>query len=309
MQSKLDAYFGTKCLVPDNFCLDLENNKAMCQMKIGGNKILTKRIRVDRWDFQIEICSSTCANNVHKFDPKHSFNQNAVPFLKSLLQKSIRRGFLQHALFACYVLLELDPFVLFRRLCIIMIEDVTLHIGFTVLAWYMLAQQSPSQECVEWMLGLVKWLCETSNTIYFETYDGSNYPRPCLDDSLSWSLLFRKAYGGLKGDLDMLDKLVVMLNRGHIRGREDSISRIHPEVVACPGIWMYDAIDFHVHPLILHIGDFDSQEIKKMMWFNSSGVNRRKQTIPYRLEDWKSISWKVRNIQIEYFNTILKTML
>lgn len=303
MQSKLDSFFGTTRLYPSSFCLNLQHNKAICQS--GFHRLLTKRIRVDKFDFEIEIYSEQNDNIPYEFKQIHNFKINAVPFLKSLLQKAIRRGFSQHALFACYVLLELDPFVLFRRLCIIMIEDVHIHIGFTVLVWYMLVQQAPSQECVEWILGLVQWLCETNHTIHFEPTIKC-YPRPDIQDSLAWSLIFRKAYGGLKGDLDMIDNILSMLNQNLIKESNDLIKKINPDDIKPPEIWMFEAIDFHVHPLILHIGDFESEEIRKMMWRNSSSINKRREIVPYRLEDWKKIAWKVRKIQVKYFEALIE---
>lgn len=67
-----------------------------------------------------------------------------IPVHKSNLQKAIRRGKREAALFSAWSMLHLDRMELLRRLPIIMVEDVTLFDRFPVLVWLMMATASPS---------------------------------------------------------------------------------------------------------------------------------------------------------------------
>ena len=308
MQSRLDSFIkkNTPCLVPRYLCLDVNNDRARFDERMDSCKFAgTARIRVAAYDFQLDLLTNDLSSP-HQFFLKHGFKKEAVPFLKSMLQKAIRRGLLSSAWFACYVLLELDPMTLFRRLCIIMIEDVSLHVGFTVLTWHLLAKASPTDCCVFWTLGLIQALCEETRTISFDDVPcAHSKDSPLVEDALTWCLIIRKAYGGLSGDLVMIDKVIEMLKHGRIAALDSQVQRLDPrQIVQYPKIWMYEAIDFHVLPLVLSINDYPADEIRKMIWLNSSSINFRKLNTPYRIEAWKRIVWKIRKLQTRYFDSI-----
>ena len=65
-----------------------------------------------------------------------------VPYLKSHLQKCIRKQNDILAVSTCYHLLKLNLQELLRRLPIIMLEDTTLHESFSTLIWLMIVISS-----------------------------------------------------------------------------------------------------------------------------------------------------------------------
>lgn len=302
-----------KCKESENppffFCLNESSSDTHLSQEEKGAFVTRQKIIIDKNHITLSLSSSD-QSDVHTFSSHHSFCKSAVPFLKSLLQKSIRRKLTNHAIFACYALLELDHIVLFRRLCIIMIEDVVLHEGFSTLVWHMIAKQPPTDLCVRWTLGLVKYLCEESKFIDHPIKNDARYTYTKSEiqslprDAVVWSLLFRRAYGGLRGDINMIDSVVQRLINGNLGIEKQPIFPFDHKSVTKPVEWMYEAIDFHVHPLILHLKEYPEAELRKMMWCNSSGVNLRKKILTYRLEDWKKIAHKIRRLQIDYFEKL-----
>jgi hypothetical protein len=98
-------------------------------------------------------------------------NCRNIPYLKSHLQKSIRKGNAKLAVATARDLLAIDVLQVVRRLAIIMVEDVDLHPSFNVLMWWtiVLSKQSPVLRACDvppclpdWLLGVVHLLCNCS---------------------------------------------------------------------------------------------------------------------------------------------------
>ena len=99
----------------------------------------------------------------------------SIPYLKSHLQKCVRKGLARQAVATTKQLLKLSVVECVRRLAVIMVEDVALHPqAMGVLLWWtvVLAHrlkgrgQGATLRCVdvplwlcEWLLGLVHVLC------------------------------------------------------------------------------------------------------------------------------------------------------
>lgn len=102
----------------------------------------------------------------------------SVPFLKSHLQKCVRKGNAPLAVATAKLLMQRDMVQLVRRLAIIMVEDTDVHPSFNVLTWWTVylshlvavRKQNGSDERLtvhdvpmdlcEWLLGVVHVLCE-----------------------------------------------------------------------------------------------------------------------------------------------------
>lgn len=71
---------------------------------------------------------------------------------------------------------------------------------------------------------------------------------------------------------------------------------------------LYEAIDFHIYPKIIkNISEtffFNIEEIKNMMWTNSSSNNFRKPPHSYLPEKWSQMHRLVKQLQISYLNSI-----
>ena len=110
----------------------------------------------------------------------------------------------------------------------------------------------------------------------------------------------------MTGDIAMLNTIVSQMCSGAICIREDSLC-IHKVVtLTAPSEWMYDAVDFHIHPILLKHSTISTEEMKKLMWVNSSGANYRKTCVSYRKDVWERLlSTTIRTQQIRYLNGLL----
>ena len=120
--------------------------------------------------------------------PHVSHNAHTIPFLKSHLQKCVRKGTAGLAVQTCKELLQLDVLQVVRRLSIIMVEDVDLHPSFNVLLWWTIVLSKDSAQrkqnglskhikacdvprcLIEWLLGLSHLLCEYKHRRYFDLH-------------------------------------------------------------------------------------------------------------------------------------------
>lgn len=223
---------------------------------------------------------------------------------------------MEYALHACMELFRLDSMTVYRRLPIIMIEDVCLHSGFSVLVWHMMANIAPSLYMIEWTLGLVKFLCTCSETWSYTRCD--TIPMTIPKDVLVWCILYRIEYGGMSGDLGMMRYLVTEICNGGIacggnvckeavlRSTIRSVALLE---VVVPAVPLYDAIDFHMMPGVVNmIGDVAPATVKHLMWEYSSSTNYRKLKgcNDEEMQKWhKLLSCGIRNAQMKYYANLL----
>tara|TARA_B100000945_G_scaffold43039_1_gene29237 strand:- start:728 stop:1672 length:945 start_codon:yes stop_codon:yes gene_type:complete len=291
-------------IVPDNFCLVWEHDSPKITFNKELDTILVKNVNIRFNNANFEVSLYANKNDILPH-PKEStkFKHDAIPFFKSLLQKAIRRGFRNSAVFACHTLIQLDPITLYRRLPIIMIEDVKIHKGFSILVWYMLANIPPSKKFITYVLGLVDLLCKENTFMNYEHI--TELPKNIPHNSLIWSIIFRIEYGGMKGDINMMKYIIQILSEDENQIWDANVKLYEEEIIE-PFVWMYEAIDFHIYPKLLcfNFNNNDSSEVKKMCWYNSSSINFRKSNTPYRLEEWKKIAPEIRKLQIQYFNKL-----
>lgn len=248
-----------------------------------------------------------------------------VPLLKSNLQKAIRRMDTEAALTTALMLLELDPVELIRRLPIIYIEDVCLIDSLPVLIWLMMVDKEYKlTNNDKWnILSIVRNLCEVEqfypNIIKENKEFNFNMLEKYPHGDLLLSIYYRSLYGGMKGDMAMLetsiqyyidnpDKIVKQTKYSPMNLTIDPVVRIIDE-----------AIDFHPYPKMLRLimtnmlNDFDLPDevdgelVKKYIWFCQSAINFRKpETIDKSNTMKKDELWE---IILEYLPNVRKLLL
>ena len=139
-----------------------------------------------------------------------------VTFLKSNLQKAIRRCNSNIALATTKLLLELDPSELLRRLPIILLEDVGIHkciLPITLLMVICSKNYTLEDNEKNYILGVVNWMCNWNKQVVPEKRDQFIYENideeiwDKLDDNKKnafISLYIRINYGGMNGDMKMI---------------------------------------------------------------------------------------------------------
>ncbi|KNE68840.1 hypothetical protein AMAG_13479 [Allomyces macrogynus ATCC 38327] len=242
-----------------------------------------------------------------------------VPYLKSHLQKCTRRRLVDLAVATASVLLKLDWNELIRRLPIIMVEDTHLTSSFTVLTWLMLAASKGFILPVALrpdVLGMVAEMAGSTVQDHMQDEVGdvtdadvrmvlgalelAELPRWGKD--LLWSVRCRREFGGMKGDMAMLDRCLVVMYRRLMRStstRAQLEATFHtlPHVPrwtrAIPLLTAANfqpcAIDFHVAPVASALAKefgLTEDQVREVMWTCSSGVNLRNQAKGWGQGQW-----------------------
>ena len=237
-----------------------------------------------------------------------------IPLLKSHLQKSIRRNKPDQAVKTAFNLMDLDFTHFIRRIIIIMIEDVYIHQSINTLTWIMLAIEDwkPSKNHIEWLLGVVAFLADTKYRIihgridklhtqtYFQEISKINNSK--YRSSL-WSLLIRKSYGGMKGDMEMINHTIFKyLNEFQVNKDKKSLEYFHQKFKAVDtnldklmnNEWIPNAVDFHCCPNIIFMiqnnfweEGFEDNDIKKAIWEFSSKITYKKELIEEEKQEEK----------------------
>ena len=207
-------------------------------------------------------------------------------FLKSHLQKCIRRGLIGKSIRTAYSYMATDFQSFIRRLSIIMLEDVMLHKSITTIIWMMMAypKWKPALEQVEWLLGVVHFLASCKK---YDKISNEKVLNNTNNLDIIYSLEIRKSFGGMHGDIDMIDNYIIKWNNRFSKGEipnefnqkikivdEKSIIDLEKNDIE------YAAVDFHCFKVIIRwIQDnfiqYDDEEIKKAIWYGSSGYNKR----------------------------------
>lgn len=143
-------------------------------------------------------------------------NKELISLLKSHLQKCIRRGKSELAVKTAKHLLDLDAVNLLRRLPIIMPEDVMVLPQFDATVWLMMAFpfRGLMDEDRSWILGSVKRMAdfEWQDVLYTEAPDGW---MPDPENVHIGAIALRHAYGGNRGDMDMLRHVAYTWKQRH----------------------------------------------------------------------------------------------
>ena len=202
--------------------------------------------------------------------------------------------------------IDLDSNSFLRRLPIIMLEDVTIHESFPILIWLMIAHSKKfklKNEIVKWILGVVYYLSIYPNKTFYEKE--KNEIEINSDDIILNTLRFRKAYGGMNGDMEMIEYYTQKIFEDKIKIDSTKINIIKYVDNLSKKNWLYQANDFHCNRFILKkvhnlYQSFSEDYIKQLIWIFSSSENKREKNIIIDKEkekDWKKIEKIVKKIQ------------
>lgn len=339
MQSSLDKWFvKSKSSLINNklahiFYFDYKTGYAEWLDDINNKKVYLKRdIQWKCMKSTITICSNFDRSlikmeneycNINNLDNK----SHLVPFLKSHLQKCIRRSLVIKSLQTAKLLIKIDFLEFIRRLSIIMLEDCILHKSFTKITWMISAYPywKPNKNDLDWLLGLVKLLAQVEYRDFVQkeefNFKSNLVTINKLDNeykSLIYSLYFRVSYGGMKGDMKMLEYFskiwIERLSSIDAELLEVKFLNTNIDLVDINLINKLDineieisSIDFHCYPIILNYltkyTNIETDKIKKAIWYHSSRITNKKllyNNDSYNneyLKNWQDIKNKLIFIQ------------
>ena len=263
-------------------------------------------------------------DNEHYFGKEKIYKN--IAYLKSHLQKCIRKGDEQLALSTSLHMFRLDISQFLRRLPIIMLEDVTLHESFSTIIWLMIAIAQKNgfklkKYIYEWLLGIIYSLCKNNDkdTILEEITDEKMHSKNVIEildnysslDFAEYSVLYsihmRIAYGGMDCDARMMQYYAYLWNK-RFREKSKNIdkSEIRPICVYVRELdikeWDVSAIDFHCNSKLIKIiskkyNHLDEDDIKKIIWYHSSSINKREKMKEYNVKEWDKIKGFVMKTQ------------
>ncbi len=242
--------------------------------------------------------------------PKLEYTKNQ--YLLSHLQKSVRRMDDIKSVQTAKHLIDLDCTSFLRRLPIIMLEDVTIHESIVVIVWLMIADSKKFPlkiEMMKWLLGVVYYLSnETLKTHYLKEEDEYEWDERNTTDEVNIllkTLRFRKAYGGMKGDMQMIEYYLGLILRNDIHIQTSKIPLVKPFMSnLSKKDWIYEANDFHCNRYIIdriqqYYPRYKKEYLKTLIWKFSSSLNKRESVVndTKQEEDWDIIKGGVKKIQ------------
>jgi len=278
----------------------------------------------------ITLCTNYC-----KTMKRHTYTDNPytnTSFLKSALQKAVRRSDTYRAVKIGYHLFDLDRRAFLRRLAIIALEDALPLNGFNVIVWLFLAsvngyQLSEHQMC--WCLGYLVRLTECKlydppvnggDSESFNIAKGKLNRIPNSGKDLVYSIKFLSVARNRcrEGDLHIIDQKARQWRDRYTSGPDKTEELLEcktetkfvtpPETPLEIGEWSPSAIDFHCSMTIVNnicetYDQFTEEEVKEAIWHCSSSVTNKtkidgtKKVIPVNAQKvWAVISKKYHNV-------------
>lgn len=237
------------------------------------------------------VIATDYVGEAYSIDMENTYHNSG--YLKSHLQKVIRRSNPYKALLTAWHFLDLDLSDFLRRLCIIAVEDCLPLSGYSTMVWFTAAVSKGYKPCnnqIAWILGYVYDLaiCKHYEQIVQEpNLSLRGLKMRSLDQdgrNLVYSIVLRKSYGGMKNDKNMcLMAAKLWSARYHTHSRflsmleRKNIFISPPEIEMRKSEWVINAIDFHCCPNITvsmweKHDEFTEQEIKDAIWHCSSSV-------------------------------------
>lgn len=231
-------------------------------------------------------------------------------YLVSHLQKCIRKMNHTKSVKTAKHLIDLDINAFLRRLPIIMFEDVVSHKDLPIIVWLMIAVTKGfkiKNVMIQYLLGMIYFLSSFPKHDSYSYKDNVNHSIISYNDFLR-SILIRRSYGGMKGDMKMLNYFIEFWNekfKKNIKPREDKIKYVNHNLDRLEiKDWYLQANDFHCnHTLIPNVKKqfnlYTEEYIKDLIWNYSSSCNQRI-TSKYdeeEFKDWLIIKKYVRYLQ------------
>lgn len=309
-QNKITSFFkNTKITECGCFIYDPENVKAFFSNRPEPTDIFVNEITKYNLKLYIRRKYHPVDKNIRMIDKKIY-----IPLCKSNLQKAIRRGNIETTLCSTIYMLQNDPIQLFRRIPIIEVEDVCLMSSYNVCVWLMMANnyhQVTKRDYYNVLL-IVSNLCKKSEYINIHHDD---LPEVSIKDiknhknrDILLGLFYRKEYGGLKGDIKMLNNVIYDLYNNKIEVYElDKKLKVNlpTDFTILP-----ESIDFHCYPSILEYIQkntlIDKDLIKTYIWNVESGLNFRKvETIESSKKYSNDETWEIIKKYLDEYRSTL----
>jgi len=349
MQTNLDRWFDVKPVkrrVPNIFYLNWNTDKAyptqeavFYEEKPDDLKYNYEyRINWKEYSTPIYIYGLLKKSEDYSFDNIKKPLINDINFLKSQLQKAIRRKKENIAVQTANELIKLDLNSFIRRLPIIMLEDAILNNSFSTLIWIMINLDNKnfkiSKNMVRWLLGVVYQITVNEfkynikndiNEIVIDKYRSDLLNINSNEYSCLYSILLRKSYGGMTGDcVFLLNRFVFYLDK--IKTKNNKFKSIFLQDVRSieigipnmiPDDYLEYAYDFHVNPKIVnyiqnYFMDYSLDYIKKLIWKFSSSINVREilnenkeENNDIKINDWNMIKNKYFGITKYNVNNLI----
>jgi hypothetical protein len=243
----------------------------------------------------------------------------SIPLLKSNLQKAIRRGDAINAVHTALALLQKSPNEFFRRLAIIYIEDVTLFDNYSIIVWLMMVSTDYALTNNDYaiIINIVVNLvicpkyyrfgnmeCDSRSEDQKEgdveevvTTFSHEFLETCANHSQLLALHYRRLYGGMKGDMVMLDKAIMHYVCAPEEMEMTAQISFHIAESSARLSILDEAIDFHPFPNLLNILSrltfINKDVLREIIWHAESGYNFRKKFTIMSSEEYKERSeWR-----------------
>ena len=161
-------------------------------------------------------------------------------------------------------------------------------------------------EIVKWLLGVVYCLSVCEEKTYYEKLKQEVDISKKYDDILINTLRFRKAYGGMGGDMEMIEYYTMLLMNDKIKVNNQKVPLVKLNMQPLLKTeWIYQANDFHCNRSIInqvkkYFPKMENEYIKTLIWNFSSSYNNRVVIQDYdknQYNDWEKIKKHVRKIQ------------
>lgn len=295
--------------------------------KIPEKKNFSIKVKWKKINKEIIICGFI-KDNGYKYNLPLENGYKNIAMIKSLLQKSIRRMDDNIAVQSAWSMIKMDLLAFLRRILIIMVEDVYLHESFSTILWLQCAVSSNlfniQEHHIKWLLGIVVMLAKNKSVEDFIIDDGV-ISNECdifkdldskfldlkeSDYSILYSLYFRKSYGGMQSDINLLQKTInIWYKRFNSKKNykiNNKIKNVSLNILELDkDEWIIEAIDFHCCPYMLKwLHDkypiYSNDYIKELIWNYSSKINLRNYKDideNKKYKDWMKIKNEVKNIQ------------
>jgi hypothetical protein len=290
----------------------------------------SKSLQLSLENKTIDIClvDNTELNVEFNIESKIDFNPNSsppdrictnIPFLKSNLQKAIRRKNTDASLTSCQSMLLQDPPQLLRRLPIIATEDVRWtnwmnHIVW-LMVWYGNQKNIISPQHWSFILGVVVQLSNME-----EVFDYSKWNPLTFDfdiekewekqprDMFLFSMLVREKYGGTSNDKSLIKYTAFQYSRDPKTSilNIESVPLYIGKIDMKSDHFLPEAIDFHCSDILKKIQKqfrMDYLQLKKWMWDFRSSFNVRKPETHHTHKPflWKKIEYEADRLSMEYW--------
>ena len=357
-QLRLDMFFDNKNKRPQFFLCDFSKGSPKATWLVKKPEKLSWT-EVVKWKGigDIILCSrekpKETAMDVEKNDDlvkvinenKVEYNPKIISFLKSHLQKSVRRQNVLTAVESAFQLFKINKNEILRRLSIIVFEDVRLKEYYPELVWYIAAVSKGyklKKEDIELVLSYVVDLCCDSK--YDEIFDGSsnnqieyakfveNVEKSKIsqeEKDIAYSIAFRISYGGMGWDVAMLSAYAEKWFERFQEKKEVPRMFVPKEYKKLCDInylnenplradeYLLQGLDFHSYPQLVNEvnqelnNKYSPEDIKGCIWEFSSGVNTRKdQPKDEKLEIiWSDIRSVLQKLQGRYIGELVKEMM